>query len=144
MFSKIKILLFLSCLSVFCLGDNVRIEKEYYPDKKIFYRLSESHNTINYLIFNENQNVIKQINFDIFELPGTVKYFYPNGQIKKIEMWKNGQRYLSKFYSAAGNLLAEENWKNNKLHGLCKYYYPDGRIKLINEYNFDKLLTNKR
>ncbi len=47
-------------------------------------------------------------------------------------IYKNDRKEgVWKKYSADGDVMAEETFKNGVLDGLCKYYYPNGKVSAV-------------
>lgn len=95
--------------------------------------------------------------------------FYPNGKVKRIEQWRNGQpnsireydsdgRIIEQqslnqnreiagikyFYGSKGQLLSKGNYCNGKKNGLYEYFHENGTRQAVEKYLADTLLFEKR
>jgi antitoxin component YwqK of YwqJK toxin-antitoxin module len=67
---------------------------------------------------------------------GIVKYYYPSGQIEKIEEYKNGVKN-GKFYwfYNDGQAAEEKEYKQNNITGEWKTWYKNGQLTSQSQYN---------
>jgi hypothetical protein len=80
----------------------------------------------NYEVFNIQQKLITQGNFEYGLKEGEWRYWYENGVLMKRCSYKNGQlNGKFKTYDSSGNLLADMNYVNNMLEGKCLYFSKD-------------------
>jgi antitoxin component YwqK of YwqJK toxin-antitoxin module len=69
--------------------------------------------------------------------------FYPNGNIKSIENWKEGT-LNGKFvlYDEEGKKLLECNYKDGIDHGRYQLYYPNGKLQMEGQFE-EGVVTGK-
>jgi len=128
-------------------------------DCRLYYKKDE---IVAKEIFNQNGIIIDSIG----SIPdGTVREFYPNGQLKLEESYSNGMlNGIRKKYDELGRLWAEETYLNGKLNGIVrvhnyfkdkifeeeayfvnnqlngvrKTYYPNGKVSVEENYKDGK------
>lgn len=82
----------------------------------------------------------KDIEFYVDGIPdGKWISFYPNGRLKAIENWKNGElngKYI--LYNKEGIKTFETYYVSGKDHGLFKLFHNNGKPHVIGEFSYGK------
>ncbi|RYE28286.1 MAG: hypothetical protein EOP48_33645, partial [Sphingobacteriales bacterium] len=69
---------------------------------------------------------------------GKVKTLFPNGNVEKVEQYKNGQlNGTVEYYFPDGKLYGKSEYLNGELHGKSFWYYQDGAIETETKYRND-------
>jgi antitoxin component YwqK of YwqJK toxin-antitoxin module len=70
---------------------------------------------------------------------GPYREYYPNGQLKDEEVYRDGKREgLSRWYYEGGKLKGEATFKNGEYEGLLRDYYENGQLKFEAVYQNGK------
>lgn len=76
-----------------------------------------------FLVFDVNDRLITKGEFKLGLKDGTWKSWYPDGQIREISHYENGERQgICYLYDPAGELQRVLSYKNDKLDGKCEYH----------------------
>ncbi len=87
----------------------------------------------------EYEERLDPIKFVMGKREGSVKTFYPNGQLKEEFSIVEGRRQgkYKSFYED-GRLRSEEDFHNNMLHGMAYRYRPDGKFFAVHTFENHK------
>lgn len=81
-----------------------------------------------------------EINYEKNALNGERKEYYSNGNVYKIERFKNNDfEGLQEFFTEGGKPLLTVEYKNDQLHGNT-LIYNDGKVVVTKKYNSDELV----
>lgn len=141
---------------------------EYRPDRTKSLEIKYYHNIPCYIInYNRNNEVIARDT--IVNGKGTLKYYYPEGQLKAVFPYQGGNiEGMAYFYNLHGQIIDSVNYlcgKNNSyerhiyptgekqsevkcilgdFHGKYKYYTPDGIMTTESTFEYGELTHNNR
>ena len=84
---------------------------------------------------------MQQETFFVNDKPqGIEKYFYPDGTLRLVARWKDGQlNGVVKNYDENGVLELESTFENDLRQGPTILYYPDGKVKRESHFVQDEL-----
>jgi antitoxin component YwqK of YwqJK toxin-antitoxin module len=69
------------------------------------------------------------------ELQGTVKNYYPSGEVSEEIQWEQNRKEGPwKQYYVDGSLRLESHYENDHLHGPYQVFYPDSTLKVRGTY----------
>ena len=74
--------------------------------------------------------LLEEAHYHLNVLEGEKKYFYPNGSVESVEMYKNGQfdGKFKKFFEN-GKIQLEQDFVNGTMQGFSIRYYPNGTVE---------------
>lgn len=82
-----------------------------------------------YSLFTRDLSLIERGNYEEGQRKGTWRQWYPQGSLKRQEMWQKGTLTGSfTEYYPNGTLLKQGKYKKNALHGLVKEYNQEGTV----------------
>lgn len=85
--------------------------------------------------FDENGNLLSKYNYEKGSLQGETKYFYPTGEIKKIEPFVNNEIHgILIEYKKNGLIHFKSSYKNGVLDGTSLGYYSEDNISFMEDY----------
>ncbi|MEM6687201.1 MAG: toxin-antitoxin system YwqK family antitoxin, partial [Bacteroidota bacterium] len=120
----------------------VTTEKKYDPKSKgqileeSFGILKDGKRDGLWLTFNNNNIFITASMYNAGVLEGTNYDFHPDGEVRRIEHYKNGEKHGScKEFHAGGALHYNMQYVNGKvIDGNVIYFYPNGNKKIVNSF----------
>ncbi len=83
-----------------------------------------------YQKFSAEEKLLEEAHYHLNMLEGEKKYFYPNGNVESIEVYKNDQidGKFRKFFEN-GSIQLEQDFVNGVLQGLSIRYYANGTVQ---------------
>lgn len=80
--------------------------------------------------------MIEEANYKNDKLDGLYKEYYPSGELKEVQIWRNGVVQDSVLTYFRGGQLSEKILvKDGKKHGLYTEYFENGKIKAVTNYD---------
>ncbi len=83
-----------------------------------------------YQKFSAEEKLLEEAHYHLNVLEGEKKYFYPNGKVESIEVYKNGQldgKFRKLFEN--GSIQLEQDFVNGAMQGFSIRYYPNGVVE---------------
>ena len=107
-----------------------------YCDGSFIYRFSNGYRDIlngwKIKSLNEVNAYFQKPIINFYKKSGTIRVYYPNGNIEMIAHFKNGVKHgASKYYYPNSKLITEETYLNGKLTGKRVKYFQEGTINTI-------------
>jgi antitoxin component YwqK of YwqJK toxin-antitoxin module len=95
-------------------------------------------------VCDENGSVISMFNYDKGNLEGPSYFYYPQGQIKKMEPYHNNEiegEVLE--YSENGEIISKTYFKEGKKDGIAEGYFEKDKYSYTEQYAQDHLIEGK-
>ena len=126
--------------------DDIRAEKEYYPNGNIKWEATYKNGKENGIVkkYYENGNLRREYRMINGKVNGPEKGFYSSGNIKWERSYVNDQLEGEvKDYYENGQLKSVVYYHNGQLTDVAKSFYENGKYKFVRKYQNNKIIEGK-